>query len=429
VTRIGWSVAASFASKVTSLIQQAATVPLAIALLGTAAFAQYSLITAAFGWVGFSTLGVTPSLTRRLAESAAHGDVRQERHYFVTTMVASSISVMLLAAAILAAYLGGLTAPVHVFGSSADVRMALVLAGGFSLCTVATAGFDAALLGYQAQYVTSALTFLSSLLSVAILLVAAFTGPTISMFIIALMAPPLVARLGSGAVLLRIRPYLRVGPRWFRWRLLPTLISDGISFSVISLASYATQQFTLLLLGATLNGAQIAAAAVMLRLSNILGSVVVVVTTPLWPALVDSTTLGDRQWATGAYKHLTVGATCFAVAAGLLVAIGGPGLLHVWIGTNVHLDTVLTSLFLPYFLLGIWSHVHAMVGVGLGAMSQVAAVLGIEAVVALLILVHLPAAPANLLLAPATASVLVSSWLLPYIVHMRLSSPRDRQLS
>ncbi len=419
------SVLTSAASKGTSLLQQILGVPLIARAVGAIGFGQVSLVTASFGWVGLATLGMGPGLTQALAAEAVHGDTEQERRYFATTMALSLLAVgILLAVLVLIAGVGGIRT--LRFATSPDVREALVIAAVLSLATVAASSFDAALLGYQQQYVSSTMSFFSSLVSVFLLAVCAIAAPTVSGVVVALLGPTLLARIGSGIALFRARPYLLRGLRQVDLALAVPLLSYGLWFSIISLASYATQQFMLLAISSSAGAAGVASAALMLSLSNALGSLVFMVTSPLWPALVEAAARDDGRWIRSSYARVLGGCFVFAGAAGGVVFAGGPTLTGLWAGRIVHVAPELTALFLPYFVLRIWSHVHAIFAIGLGAVRTAAIVLGLEALTAVGLLRVMPAAPPTVLLAPTAAAVMWSFWVLPVVVRRRMHSSARR---
>lgn len=419
-SRLRLSVAASVASKGASVVQQTLAVPLVARSLGPSGFGQLALVTSAFGWVGLAGLGIGPRLTQGIAESVSRGDKARESQLFGTAMAVSFLSVALLAVVLALGATVATALGTRIEGVTGDVAVALILAAAFSIATASVSGFDAALLGYQAQFITGAMSSASFIASTVLLIFAAIASPTVSSMVVALMVPAFCARLASGVVLVRMRPYLLRGRPLVDRRLIRPLVIDGLWFSMISLATFATQQFTLLVLGASLGPAGIAGAAVMLRLSNLLGSIVVMITTPAWPALVEATSHRDLAWVNRAYLRLMLAAVMFATAAGLIVALGGPGLVGSWTGHGIPVTSALTTLFLPYFALGVWSHVHSMVAVGIGELRLAAITLGLEALTAVALVAAAPRAPVVMLLAPTTAAAAWSVWLLPLVVRRRL---------
>jgi len=133
--------------------------PLALHVLGVSRFGVYTTLAAAIGWLGLSSVGIGPGLTRKIAEAAAKEDRNLEKK-----LVSSAFFLMLAivfpltCAAFILIWIGN---PILIFALKYlpylhEIREGLsALLIMFAIRMMLSIG-EAAQMGYQEQYIINA---------------------------------------------------------------------------------------------------------------------------------------------------------------------------------------------------------------------------------------------------------------------------------
>jgi len=424
--RLGYAVVTSVSSKVASIAVQLLALPIAINALGAEKYGVFVTLSAALMWLSIANMGLSPGLTRGIAISVANADRTSERRYF-----SSAFFLIFGVAFLLLTFLAVVwwSVPVEtLFGNeysmySDEVRGGLLLLGLLLTLTLALSVVDAARAGYQEQYANNLSTTLGNTLSIVLLFVVAYYWPTIAGMIVAIYGMYVLAQLLNGFHLIWLsRPYLVPRLDHFDFGLCKMLFGTGLAFVLVWISSYINQQLSLFLVGRQLGPDSAASFAVMLRMTDLLGSVVIMFTLPLWPAITDAMARGEISWVRSSYRKLVLLSTCYAIVAGGLIAVAGQPIVRLWIGPEVLPTGLLQGFIGLYFVLVMWTHVHYMTLVGLGRLWAPAIVLLMESVVmvplALWFIYSMHSAGVAAALCLSTVGLGV--WLLPIMVKTAL---------
>jgi O-antigen/teichoic acid export membrane protein len=424
--RIGLAASTGAAAKVLSLVVQVVAVAVAFRVLKAEGFAVFVTIVSLVSWLSLASLGVAPGLTLGMARAASSADrVAQARLLVVSlilmAIVASSVAVVALVVGSTDALTGGLAS--RLGASGRDAAGALTLMILLVAAQIVLAVPEAAQLGLQSQHLTNAWNAAGSAVALGLLLT---IGPSVSSivgFVAISQGPQTVARALNGFSFVMSRPYL-LRPRGLPFRaLLPPILGSGLAFAGIQLASYVSLQVGLLILAAASDSAAIALAGLILRAVTLASGAVVLLTTPTWPAITDAAARGDRAWAIAAVRRMTLLTMVYAAAVALFVLVGAGWAFEAWSGRSIEVSLALRILLATYFVLGVWSHVSAIVLVGLGKLRFTALILLGEAfLIATLMVISIPAfGVIGYVGSLAVGTALVSAWLLPVRARRELS--------
>ena len=222
------------------------------------------------------------------------------------------------------------------------------------------------------------------------LLVAARLFPTIIGFILAVNAPPLVARLANAGAVFIGRPYLRPHASSFSWPQARPILASGTAYSLTTLMSFVNHQLPIILIGRVAMPQEAAVFAAAMNLFMISLGPVSMFAIPLWPAVSDSLARNDLRWATRIFTKLMR----YSVVYGSLVALGfgiaGSRILRMWFGGALQPKMSLMLLIGAYSFLAIWEYIHFMFLIGLNKIGRASGIyalrsaLGLAAVLAVL---------------------------------------------
>jgi O-antigen/teichoic acid export membrane protein len=84
-----------------------------------------------------------------------------------------------------------------------------------------------------------------------------------------------------------------------------------------------------------LDAKAVAAFAVPDRLFGVIGAVLAIVLSPLWPAYGDAVARGDFQWVKRTFRRSLIFSIFSAIVLGLILLLAGPTFIHWWIGSAV----------------------------------------------------------------------------------------------
>jgi O-antigen/teichoic acid export membrane protein len=412
--------------KVLSLAVQLVAVAVAVRTLHAGGFALFVTIASLVSWMSLVGLGVAPGLTLGIARASSIEDRQGEARLFIGSLIllgctAGAILVVMLALAnteIINRELG-----TWLNGDLGDARGAFaamaILVGVQLVLSVP----EAAQLGYQAQYATNAWICIGSAAVLFLLLTIGSSISSVTEFIVISQGPLVVARVLNAVFLLAVRPYLlRPGGVPVRSLLRP-LIGSGLAFAGIQLAGYVVLQFGVLVLAASSTKESVALGGLILRGSTMAAGVVVLVTTPLWPALTDAVARRDLRWARQAFWRLPAVLMAYASLVAVAIVVGLEWALDLWTGQRLTIDLPLRLCLAAYFMAGVLSHIYAIFLIGLGQLRFTALILLGEAViVAALEIVLIPAlGVTGYVAALFVGTALVSAWVLPVRARLEIT--------
>jgi len=424
--RIKLAVVTALTSKSITIIVQLVAAPVAINALGAERYGVFVTLTAILAWMGIVHTGLMPGLTRGIANSVASGDrASQERYLSTAFFFISGIVVVLLVLLMIIWW----EIPVErLFGANytdytAEIRRGLLWLGVIFILRLILSVVEAARQGYQEQYITNASLAGSQALSIVLLFVVASYWPTIVGMTVAIYGPIVLAQLLNGIHLGLSRPFLVPRFSHFDFLLNRILIATGSAFLVIQVSVFVMQELILLLVGRKLGPESTATVAVMLRMLLLSAGVVTMVTVPLWPAITDAVARRNIDWVRSTYKKLTLFSLIYSVAIGVVIAIFGNTIVHLWIGPEVSPSGPLQGLIGLYFVVIIWSHVNLMTLVGIGWLWPPAVVMLIESVVMIPLALWLMdfMGSAGAAAALCLSNICFTAWLLPIIVKIALT--------
>ncbi len=144
-------------------------------------------------------------------------------------------------------------------------------------------------------------------------------------------------------------------------------------------------------------------------------SVLAMITTPLWPAIMRARAEEDHEWIQKSLRvsgALVIGAGIVSMI--VLVFFGGQ-VLWLWTGRKLLEPAIFHILFGVYFFQMAWSHYWAVVLIGLARERLVAGVLIIEGTLILVAGTVLAGrwGATGMIMGAVTAFALVSNWSLP----------------
>lgn len=368
------AVITSIISKVANMSVQVLAMPVALHALGVARFGVYTTLAAAIGWLGLSSVGIGPGLTRKIAEAAAKENIDLEKQLTSSAFFFMLFIVLpLITFAFILIWIGN---PILLFGLKYlpylhEIREGLsALLVMFAIRMMLSIG-EAAQMGYQEQYIINAWGAAGNLLCLVSLLFVTHYLPTVLGIILAVNGASTFTRLLNYLNLIfRKRPHLIPVFRSFNKKLLKGVIGTGIAFSLVQLSGILSYDFSIIISGRLIGPAASARIGIMMQAVSLGMGMVAMISQPLWPAITDAATRGERQWILKAYHRAIKTMMAYACLVGCILGIGGKFLVLYWFGPKVVPTFWLHFLFGIDFILEVWFNIHYIFLMGLGSIRK-----------------------------------------------------------
>ncbi len=367
--RLRYAITASLLSKVTTAGVQLIAMPVALVSLGAHGFSLLAMLTAAVGWLALSNVGFGPALVVNLAAAHATNDFEKEDGIF------SSAFIPVLAISTVVSSFAGLgiaLAPIDsIFGplytpDAHTIRWGLIALVAVFFLQTNMSTFESAQAGYQEQYIYGLNATVSSIPCIVGVIIVAKYFPSPIGVLLAMNIPVVVFRFINSLFVMGKHPRTIPSLRAFRWRICKKLARGGATFSLAgSAGNLLSHVLPVILVGRVFSADITASFAATMSAIVLASGVVSMLCTPLWPAIADSETRGDRGWARSSYHRLVWFVMVFGLFFAVFLALKGPWLFGVWFQGRINPSRGLLAAAGLYFVALCWEASHFTILVGL----------------------------------------------------------------
>ena len=418
----------SIISKFGTVILRLVSIPVVIHKLGMDQYGVYAMITMTVGLIDVFHIGIGPALTKGISAAVAKGDRKMEKEIFATGFLLST-GLTLLIAGIFATILATIPIPVlfgEKFASHADSMyracwIGLAVGGSQMIFIICERARD----GYLETSINNAWGAVGNVLAAASLLIGIWFFPTIEFLVLAINGSVALCKIANAIHFFLKKKYLWPRFSLFRRGLIKLLAFDGFRFSITYVLS-ALIEYNIIafLIGRTAGPEAVSVYQIMITIHFSLTGLVLMVTNPVWPALMDAHGRGHIEWIRKTARKLHLIAPVFAllVAAGLIAF--GPWILPLWAGKdflnsvpeNFQVNRLTLLAFSAWFALHIWRQVNQVLILGLGKINLAFWTIVIESLLVLALAgvsIYGSASLAMIYGMIAASIALVSGWVFP----------------
>jgi O-antigen/teichoic acid export membrane protein len=342
--RILLTASSAAAAKAVSVLVQLAMVPLMLSYLGDSRYGLWLTLQAVIGFGGFADLGIGNGAMNAISAANAKNDFDR-----VARIVASALA--MLTALAIAGLIVVTVAMRYVIpgaaGLAGTVELSADAAGGIAVFAAYFAlslplGFiERVNAAHQEGAITNASRSIVALITLLTTVGATLLHGSFAMLCIATLAPQLLVWASVWFVEFRRRPSLVPRFGMMDVDLAKGLLGVGVLFLGIQvLAAFVFSMDTLLI--SWINGFEsVAAYGVQSRVFSLLGTVIAMALTPLWPAYADAVAHGDHDWVRNTLRRSIVGSAALATPLSLIVAFALPTVLQVWTSGRIQTTPLL----------------------------------------------------------------------------------------
>jgi len=355
--RAAWTAMSAGMARAIALLASFISVPLTFSYLGTEKYGLWMVLLSIIAAMGFADLGIGNGLVNAISEAYGKDNRPLVREYLTSALVLLFFVAMALASA------GAIAFPFVPWMRVFNVRSSQVVFEGAHAFLILFAWFVINIplgvvarvqAGLQRGYFPQIINSAGSIVTLFGLLVVIHLHGSLAWLVFATTFGPLAASVLNGYILFALNPWLR--PVWhaFRAESARRIFNLGLMFFVLQCGFAVGFTSDNIVISQVLGAAAVASYAVPQKLFSIVGLVITMAVSPLWPAYSEAISRGDVIWVRRTFFRslwITLGA---AVPACALLIVIGPWVLKTFFGKT--LQASLTLLI----VLGVWGVVNSL---------------------------------------------------------------------
>lgn len=322
-----------------SVVVPIITVPLALTALGTVGYGAWAAALALTTFVTFADLGLGAGLMTLLPGALGKGDRALAREYVSSAYFAL---ILITGVALICIWSPLDWAGLVGAGNSNEIgQIVRFTFSGFALNIVAllVGRVQQAVQSVARSYLWQALGSASSLGGLCLI---SFLGVRGSIFVaVAALTPPLVGILNTLVFFGSSGRYLLPSRQSFRWSTALSLIRFGSKFLLIWLMMSVSLGTDAWVIGQAIGLESVPAYAIPARVFAVLGTVVTMITMPLWPVGASAFASGDIVWIRTTVRKMTVICPALSGILSATAVLVGPAVFSWWLKGEISVDTTL----------------------------------------------------------------------------------------
>jgi O-antigen/teichoic acid export membrane protein len=325
-----------FAGKVTAVLANAISLPIAVRYLGQEQYGFWVTISTTIMMLAVLDLGIANTLTNYISRAYAERSDEMAKRYYATAFWATS------AIALALGVLGKLAWP-HIdwaalFGLSdpAVARQAgkcAAIAFAYVLLSLPLGLANKVMGGYQRVPVANTFAMLNNVLGlVATIVVVRMHGTVVDLmtaFCAAMLTGTILLNLWMA---LRHEPRIRPSVRKVHLGAAREIMSHGMLFFVLQIAGLAVFNTDNFIIAHFLGAEQVTPYAVTWRLVGYASGLQALLVPSLWPAFSEAYAGLDMTWIRAAYRRIMRATLLVVTSAALVLAFTGRWLIGIWAG-------------------------------------------------------------------------------------------------
>lgn len=416
----------SLASKVGTVVLQLVSFPIARRVLGDEMFGLYATIALSIGTIILFQIGIGPALTHGISRALTAKDKLLEKQYFSTSWF------LLLALTMIGGFVAALTlhyVPLTFFfgdkyaGLEPKLLPGLWLALAIILLEIILSHTERAREGFLQVHINNLFGAAGNILGAITIAIGIHYFKSIEFLILAIFGTRALARVANTIYLFAQRPDLFPKLRHFEKPLSREMLSDGIAFTVSQSLTSVIELNGCGLLVARFGGPVAAGDfLILMNLSALMLGIIIMFTTPTWPAVVDAFTRRDFDWIKRVIKRLWLLVAAYCGAALIALPLLGTFILSRIYGSDFQISWQVLLAFGVYFSVSSWGHTNNALLIGVGLVKKAAVFSLIETSILLI-----PAALGiyffglvGLFYGMSIAMIAITGWLFPMMLIGRI---------
>lgn len=372
---ISSAVITSLASKVGTVILQFVSIPIAYRVLGDD-YNLYATIAVSIGTIILFQVGIGPALTHGISRAISNKNEVLQKQYFSTSWF---LLLALTTIAGLFASLVFLFVPLTAIygdkysGLESSMLPGLWIALAIILLEFMLSHTERVREGFLEVHITNCFGAAGNVLGALTIIVGISTFQTIEFLILAIYGTRALVRLANTIFLFYQRPHLRPSFTYWNRPLAREMLSDGFAFSIShSLTSIVELNVCGLLVARFAGPGDMGHFQILMNLSGLMMGMIIMFTTPTWPAVVDALGCNNFRWIKSAIKKLWLLVSAYSLAVIIFLPTLGHFILGLIFGKEFEVGWQELLPFSIYFAVSAWTHTNNSLLIGMGLVKRAA---------------------------------------------------------
>lgn len=336
--RVALTTMSALTARGISVAVSVVTVPLVMNYLGKEQYGFWAILTSFASWLILFDFGIINGLLNTVSEAYGKGDKALAKKYTSTAFfILLAISISFLALLFTVGYFvpWGSLFSVEGIVDSEVVYWCVVAALGPVILGLPLSIVRQVYAGYQRAYISNVFLAFAPVSTLLGLFVALALDASLPLLILTLTAPPIIMT-GINYIRLIIVDFPWVAPT------LPSVTRDArqrllaisVPLFLFQIGALMVSQSQLFILSHRSDYDTVAEYSVIFRLYLLVSSLIILSTNAMVPPFREAFEQGDRAWIRKAFKQMLLMRMGFAIAASLIMIMGGNLLLELWLGND-----------------------------------------------------------------------------------------------
>lgn len=420
------AVLTSLASKLGTVVLQFVSIPIAYRELGEESFGLYATISVSIGTIILFQIGIGPALTHGISRAVSAKNDFLEKQYFSTSWFLLSAFTLIggLIAALVIAFV-----PLTFFfgekyrGHEAELLPGLWLALFIILIELIVSHTERAREGLLQVHINNSFGAAGNVMGALAIGIGIQFFPTVEYLTLAIFGTRALARVANTIYLFIQRPELLPKFSLFHRPLAREMLSDGFAFTVSQSITGIVELNVCGLIVARYSGpVGVGHFQILMQLGTLLLGMIIMFTTPIWPAVVDAYTRHDHRWIRSVTKRVWGLVAVYGLGVILTLPVIGPWLLSLLFGKSLDIGWFILLPFAFHFTTSAWSHANNALLIGVSMLRRAAVISLVETFVLLACswvgMAHFGLT--GLFAGMAVATAAISCWMFPLILKRKI---------
>ena len=322
-----------------SILTALVSIPLTLHYLGVERYGMWMTLSAFTMLLSFTDFGIGNSVLTAVAQSSGKADDSELKRQIASAYAAMSGVAAIMLAFLLLAY--GLVPWSQLF--NVTTLLAVAEAGPSSAVFFTVLALTTPLtlvyriqLGLQEGFLASLWQSVGNVAALAALVVATQLEASLPWLVLALAGTPVVvAMINMFHFFVLRRPDLRPRIALIDGQAMRKLASGGALFLILQICAAVMFQSNAIIIAQLLGSEAVATFAIPDRMFAMVGVILSLVLTPLWPAYGEAAARGDIAWVRRTFWRSLVVAVSIALVLAVIFVLLGPTLIYWWVGDAV----------------------------------------------------------------------------------------------
>jgi O-antigen/teichoic acid export membrane protein len=345
IRRAALTTLASVAMKIVTMISALISVPLTLHYLGAERYGLWMTISSFIACLSFADLGLGNGIINAISSSDGKDDIESAKRYISSGyLMLTGISLFLILVYFIVFPLVNWDRifNVHTQLGKIEERSALTT---FFFCfagSISTSIIQRIQAGYQEGFNSNLWQLVGAILSLSTLVFFIYLHLGLPWLIFAFQGVPVLIAILNALVYFKIsRPYLIPKISYWDRNIARNLLKTGFLFFVLQISVAIAYSSDNLVISNILGASAVPEYSVPARLFTVIGSIVGMMLTPLWPAYGEAWARGDYQWSKGILKKSLLVSGVITTFFSIIAVLFSHFLIHHWVGADF---TVFTSI-------------------------------------------------------------------------------------